>query len=244
MPDLRKISTAVVLAAGKGSRMGDLTQETPKPMLEVGGRPILSHIISGLSKVGISEIVIVTGHQTSIVKQFFGDGERFGVRITSVDQADPNGTGGAVQLVESAVGTGPFLLTYGDILTSAEHYQNLIAAFTDCDLVTAINPVDDPWRGAAVHFDEQMRVTSIIEKPPKGTSTSIWNNSGIYVTSPLIFSYTAQLTPSIRGELELTEAVRMMVVEGRRVLAEKLHGSWGDIGTSGDLSDARQSTSQ
>src|SRR5437867_2874426 len=107
---------AVILAAGKGTRMRDLTNELPKPMLAVHGRPILEHTIEGLKTTGLREIFIVTGFHAEVIEDYFRDGAKWGVRIAYGRQIVQDGTGKAPELAKQFVGVSPFLLTYGDIL--------------------------------------------------------------------------------------------------------------------------------
>src|SRR2546425_3852412 len=120
---------AVILAAGKGTRMRELTNELPKPMLPVQGKPILQHIVEGLRENGISEIFIVTGFRADVIEQHFGDGKKMGVRIAYGRQVVQDGTGKAPELAKSFVGNNPFLLTYGDILVKPETYSKMLARF-------------------------------------------------------------------------------------------------------------------
>src|SRR5881396_778141 len=96
---------AVILAAGKGTRMKELTNEVPKPMLRVQGRPILEHIIEGLIATGICEICIVTGWHAEAIESYFGDGTKWGVKICYARQVEQDGTGKAPELAKEFVGS-------------------------------------------------------------------------------------------------------------------------------------------
>jgi NDP-sugar pyrophosphorylase family protein len=119
---------AVILAAGKGTRMKELTNELPKPMLKVQGKPILEHIVQGLIGAGIREIFIVTGYRADAIEDYFGDGSRFGVRIVCGRQLEQNGTGKA-RGGERVCRLGQLSLTYGDILVKPETYQHMVWRF-------------------------------------------------------------------------------------------------------------------
>src|SRR5688500_7938961 len=120
------ITKAVILAAGRGTRMRDLTQEIPKPMLKVQGKPILQHILEGLMSTGIRKFCIVTGFRAEVVEGFFGDGSKLGCEISYVRQVVQDGTGKAPELAKDWVGNDAFLLTYGDILVKAETYREMV----------------------------------------------------------------------------------------------------------------------
>src|SRR4051794_22579110 len=117
---------AVILAAGKGTRMKELTNEVPKPMLKAKGKPILEQIIEGIVAAGVSEIFIVTGFRAEAIEGYFGNGSKWNTRIAYGRQAIQDGTGKAPELAKDFVGNSPFLLTYGDILVKPETYPQMI----------------------------------------------------------------------------------------------------------------------
>jgi UDP-N-acetylglucosamine diphosphorylase / glucose-1-phosphate thymidylyltransferase / UDP-N-acetylgalactosamine diphosphorylase / glucosamine-1-phosphate N-acetyltransferase / galactosamine-1-phosphate N-acetyltransferase len=241
----RDIRKAVLLAAGRGKRLGALTERTPKPMLEVAGKPLLGHIIDALSANGVRYLAIVTGYLASHIDDWCANHRREhpGVRLMTLHQAELNGTAGAMLLARDfVVGENAFVFGWGDILMDAENYSRFIAAARaeSCDLMLSINRVRDPWRGGAVYVDANMRVERLVEKPAPGTSTTHWNNAGLFTATPLIFEYLAKLKPSSRGELELPQAIAMMIEDGREVRAADVRGFWSDVGTPEDLESARK----
>ncbi len=233
---------AVVLAAGRGTRMGALTDDTPKPLLRLQGHPILEHILLGLRDAGITEVILIVGYRGDQIEARFGSGSSLGLKLRYERQIQQDGTARALLLSETAMGGRPFVLSWGDILIEPHEYIDLIETFhrTKPDALLSLNPVDDPWRGAAVYVDEQFHVTQLIEKPRRGTSATHWNNAGIFVFQPLVFSYAKELTPSERGEYELPQAITAMIAEGRDVRGFPLHGFWSDLGTPEDLSTAEE----
>src|SRR3954462_2549836 len=122
---------AVILAAGKGTRMRELTNELPKPMLKVQGKPVLEHILEGLLSAGIREIFIVTGFRAEVIENHFGDGSKWGVRMAYGRQMVQDGTGKAPELAKEFIGDSPFLLTYGDILVPPDTYQQMVRRFEE-----------------------------------------------------------------------------------------------------------------
>lgn len=231
---------ALVLAAGKGSRMKDLTQDTPKHMLPVAGRPVLEHVVTRLRDAGITKQVILTGYLFHVIEQYFGNGSQFGVEITYAHQPEPTGTGSAVHAAMTAIDNEPFLMAFGDILAATDTYKGLVDDYTSnpCDALIALNWVEDPHTGAAVYLDEQGNVVRIVEKPTFGQSETNWNQSGLFVFSPLIFEHTAGLTPSWRGEYELTDAVNSMLKSGGKIRGHKISGTWCDVGRPEDITRA------
>lgn len=228
---------AVILAAGKGTRMRHLTTDRPKPMIEIGKKRILERILLSIRDTGIHEFIVVTGYFANLIEDHFGDGRRFDMQISYVRQEKIDGTGSALHLTRDLVGNEVFFMSFGDIITSIENYPRLIEAYRErpCAALLSLAEVDDPCEGAAVYVDDEYRITRIVEKPPRGTSTTRWNNAGVFVFDPVIFRFTANLTPSPRGEYELPEAIQLMLDEGMELRGFPLAGYWGDIGTPEDV---------
>ena len=150
---------------------------------------------------------------------------------------------GAMLLARDFVGDeDAFIFGWGDILMDAENYARFIGAARSqsYDLMLSINRVRDPWRGGAVYVDAKMRVERLVEKPAPGTSTTHWNNAGLFAATPRIFDYLAKLKPSPRGELELPQAIAMMIEDRCEVRAVDVRGFWSDVGTPEDLESARK----
>jgi len=231
---------AVLLAAGRGTRMGQLTQATPKPLLLLRGRPIIEHILTGLRRAGVRRAVIVTGYLGDQIEARLGDGKGVGLEIEYRRQEQPTGTAKALLLARDCLGDEPFMLSWGDIIVEPGLYEELARQFATfpCDALLSVNPTDDPWRGAAVTVDQAWDVLSLVEKPPRGSAQTGWNNAGIFVFSNLIFEYAARLSPSQRGEYELPQAVSAMIADGRTVRAHPVTGFWSDLGTPEDLARA------
>jgi NDP-sugar pyrophosphorylase family protein len=238
------IRKAVLLAAGRGRRLGDLTAGMPKPLLVVAGKPILAHILEALASAGIEEAVVVAGYRAAQVETFctrFG-AENPGLKVTTVRQHELNGTSNAMlAAMQLLAGEIRFVFGWGDILMTSANYARFMkeASAADYDLLLAVNRTDDPYRGAAVYLDPSMRVQRIVEKPPRGTSSTHWNNSGLFASRPQFFDYLQRLVPSKRRELELPEAIAAMIREGLMVRAVDIRGFWSDIGTPEDLRHAR-----
>jgi NDP-sugar pyrophosphorylase family protein len=233
---------AVLLAAGRGTRMGSLTANTPKPLLPLRGRPIIEHVLLGLRHAGIRDIVIVTGYRAEQIEAHLGDGTRLDCRVRYHRQERPDGTARALALAHGACGSSPFILSWADVVVDPEHYAELLGEFrrAPCDALLSINSTEDPFRGAAVYVDEKLRVIRLIEKPPRGTSETRWNNAGIFVFTPSIFEYAERLPPSPRGEYELPQAVAAMIEDNRYVRALPIRGFWSDLGTPEDLAAAER----
>ena len=231
---------AVILAAGRGTRMEGLTDDRPKPMLAVGGRPILEHVLDRLSEAGFSEALIVTGYPAEMIEEHL---RAYPLPLVFCRQTTINGTATAALLALQFAGTDPFLLTFGDILVEARVYRemaSMLEGMPEADAIVGVRRVDDPYQGAAVYEDNGI-VTRIVEKPPRGTSTTPWNSAGLYVFRESVFPELERVPLSMRGEYELTSAVAQLIDSGRRLLLYSVQGSWRDIGRPEDLAAVRSS---
>jgi glucose-1-phosphate thymidylyltransferase len=239
-----EIMTAVLLAAGRGKRLGDLTAHTPKPLLDIAGSPLISHIVDALAGAGLANFIVVTGYLSERIEQWAKTHSRDnpGIRITTFRQPELNGTGGAMLAArEHLTGEARFIFGWGDILMDFANYPRFVhhARDNDCDLLLAVNRVKDPFRGAAVYLSKDMRVERLDEKPKPGTAKTEWNNAGLFATRPIIFDYLAKLEVSPRGEFEMPAAIAQMIADGRVVRAVDMRGFWSDVGTREDLAAAR-----
>jgi UDP-N-acetylglucosamine diphosphorylase / glucose-1-phosphate thymidylyltransferase / UDP-N-acetylgalactosamine diphosphorylase / glucosamine-1-phosphate N-acetyltransferase / galactosamine-1-phosphate N-acetyltransferase len=226
---MSNISKAVLLAAGRGTRMRELTAELPKPMIKVRGKPILLHIVEGLQAAGIKNFLIIVGYHGDAVRSYFGDGTCFGLQIKYATQVVQDGTGRVVDLARDFVDQSPFVLSYGDILVDPGNYKAIVDLADDVEAIVSVKQNEDVSKGGAVFVNERMEVTDIREKPPSGELASAWYNAGVYAFRPSIFNCTSKLRPSPRGEYELTDAVRELAQSGRKVQAVELSGEWADV---------------
>jgi UDP-N-acetylglucosamine diphosphorylase / glucose-1-phosphate thymidylyltransferase / UDP-N-acetylgalactosamine diphosphorylase / glucosamine-1-phosphate N-acetyltransferase / galactosamine-1-phosphate N-acetyltransferase len=224
-----KVDKAVILAAGRGTRMRKLTAELPKPMIEVRGKPVLQHIIEGLHDAGIRDLLLVVGYRADVVRDFFGDGSRYNVAIQYVTQMVQDGTGRVVELARDFVGNRAFILAYGDILVAPANYKRVVDLPDDVEAFLTVTRGEDVTKGGAVFLNDEMNLVDLREKPEPGEPTSPWYNAGLYTFRPSIFDFTAKLKPSPRGEYELTDAIRELAQSGRIVQALELTGEWADV---------------
>ena len=224
-----QIEKAVVLAAGRGTRMRELTSELPKPMIEVRGKPVLQHIVEGLHEAGIRKFLIIVGYHADAVQNFFANGSRYNIDIQYATQTVQDGTGRVVDLARDFVGNSPFVLSYGDILIDPTNYKRVVDLSNDVEALISVTQGEDISKGGAVFVNEKMEVIDICEKAQPGKLTTRWYNAGIYVFRPIIFEFTANLQLSPRGEYELTDAIRALAQSGKKVRALELTGNWADV---------------
>ena len=234
---------AIILAAGKGTRMRELTNEVPKPMLKVQGKPILDHIIAGLAAAGVREIFLVTGFKAEVIENYFGDGSKWKLRIAYGRQLVQDGTGKAPELAKEFIGTSPFFLSYGDILVDPSTYQKMVHRYNEGYFsgVLTVTGSEDPTKGGLVFFDEKFCLKRLVEKPSAAQIEELrrdgwlkpgdtaWYNAGIYIFRPSLFEYTATLQKSPRGEYELTDAISALAAAHHTLAGLEIAGRWVDV---------------
>jgi dTDP-glucose pyrophosphorylase len=226
---MAKIDKAVLLAAGRGTRMRELTADLPKPMIEVRGKPVLQHIVEGLRDAGVRRFLVIVGYRADAVQNFFGDGERYKIDIQYATQIKQDGTGRVVDLARNFIDDSAFVLAYGDILVATENYKRLVDLAEDVEALVSVTRGEDVSKGGAVFLNEKMELVDLREKPKPGEAASPWYNAGLYAFRPGIFEFTAKLKPSPRGEYELTDAIRELAQSGKKVKALELTGEWADV---------------
>lgn len=241
-PDYTEMSkaAAVILAAGKGTRLKEVTQDLPKPLLPLHGKPLIGHVLDSLRAAGFGRFLLVVGYRHELFyARFSGDQS---VHFALQDPVD--GTGSAARLAEPFTGEAPFLLMFGDILASPDDIRAVwqrLQGDAEAAAVIAVKEVDDPWQGAAVYETDGV-VADILEKPPYGTSRTRWNSAGIFAFRPAVFEALKRIGRSPRGEYELTDALKELLKEGRRVLAQPLRHAWRDVGRPEDVAAALELT--
>ena len=226
---MSSVKKAVLLAAGKGTRMRELTNDLPKPMIAVRGQPILRHIVDGLKAAGVTQVLIIVGYRADVVTDYFKDGSELGLSIEYTTQVVQDGTGRVVELARDFAGADPFILSYGDILIEPANYQRLVALNDAEALVSVKHNPGEIAKGGAVFVNDRFEMTDLREKPQPGEPTSPWYNAGVYTFRPSIFEFTAKLEKSPRGEYELTDAIRALALSGKKVQVLELAGDWADV---------------
>lgn len=180
------MAQAIILSGGKGTRLRPLTDNTPKPMLEIGGKPHLEHIVTSLKNHGITDIIFSTGYLHKKIVEHFGDGSKFGVAIQYREDGEiPLGTGGAIRNCEDLITSYSFLVINGDILTDMDYIpmikQHMLGPMSNDRITIALTPVEDPSSyGVAVVEKAHGRISHFVEKP---STLEFGNliNTGIYV---------------------------------------------------------------
>jgi dTDP-glucose pyrophosphorylase len=208
--------------------MGELTRMVPKPMMDVNGKPVLSYILEGLRDAGVRKILIVIGYRKEVVIEHFGNGSTVGVEIVYSEQITQDGTGKVLELAKAFCGSDGFVLSYGDILVDPSTYLHLTQP-GDADVILTVRHTEDPSKGGAVYLNDRFEVIDLREKQRLEEASTPWYNAGVYTFHSTIFPYVARLEKSPRGEYELTDAIRAMARDGKKVKAVEIKGYWADV---------------
>ena len=219
-----KIKKAVILAGGKGLKMRPFTYEMPKAMIPVNGRPVLEYIIENLRKYDIRDLIISIGHQGQKIKQHFGDGSKFGVKIIYLNQGKTeNGTAQPILQAKKLIGHNPFLVYYGDVLAHINLDDMTDFHLANNGLATvALTSVNKSADWGVVRI-QGSRVYSFLEKPDQRRNLSNIINAGIYIFEPEIFNY-------LEKAKRIEKDVFSKLVEARKIFGYMFAGSWFDVG--------------
>lgn len=225
---------AIILCAGLGIRLKPYTDKIQKTMLRVHGKPFLEYIINGMKFVGFREIILVVGYRKEQIMDYFKSGKKWGVKIEYIEQNELNGTGGALLLCEKSIIDNHFFLTWGDTLVPYDIYKKVYELYQNenFNFILVANYTDDPYLGAAIYSDDFI-LTNIIEKPPRGSSKTNYNNCGVFIFSKEILDVLKTLPPSERDEIEVPNALLEGIKERNwkvRVIKMAKNQFKGDIG--------------
>lgn len=220
-----KIKKALILAGGQGSKMRPFTYEMPKAMIPVNGRPILEYTIENLRRFDIRDLIISIGHQGQKIKQYFGDGSKFGVRIEYLEQGkSQTGTAQPILQAQKILGQNPFFVYYGDVLANIDLADMSDFHISNNGLVTvALTSVAKSADWGVVRL-QGSRVYSYLEKPDQRRDLSNVINAGVYIFEPKIFDY---LKPSMK---RFEKDVLPVLVEQHKLFGYLFAGQWFDLG--------------
>ena len=172
---------AVILAAGKGKRLGIITKNTPKPMIKVNGKPILEHNLNMCRKAGINDVFINIHHAYNKIKNYFGDGSKFGVNITYNYEPKLLGTAGALKPFQKSLIPSPFFVIYGDNFIDYDLLDlNIFHEKNNADISILFHWRKDIMHSGIALFKEDSSIVEFIEKPKNVNKNGDWVNAGIY----------------------------------------------------------------
>lgn len=229
---------ALILSGGKGTRLRPITHTAAKQLVPVANKPILFYAIEAVRDAGISDIGIVVGDTHEEIRTAVGDGSRWGVKITYLQQEAPLGLAHAVKISESFMQGEPFVMFLGDnlikegITTLVQEY-NSSGANSQILLAHVPNPHEF---GVAVL--EGGRAVRLVEKPKDPPSDLAL--VGVYMFDSTVFEAVNAIQPSARGELEITDAIQYLIDHGYRVESHIITGWWKDTGKLADMLEANR----
>lgn len=230
----------IVLHGGHGTRLRPLTHTGPKQLIPVANKPISQHVLEDLRKAGIKKVLIVVGHiQPEKVKEQYGNGSELGLDISYVEQEEPKGIAHAIGLCRDSIGDKRFVVYLGDNLIKGG-ISRLVKKFkkSNSDALVFLSEVENPNRFGVAKFDNDGNLEGLVEKPDEPPSD--YALTGIYFFTPQIFKMIDELEPSWRGELEITEAIQLLLERGYTVNHEFVKGWWKDTGTPEDVLEANR----
>ncbi|MGC8879334.1 MAG: glucose-1-phosphate thymidylyltransferase [Anaerolineae bacterium] len=227
----------LVLSGGKGTRLYPLTYTSAKQLIPVANKPILFRVVECIRDAGITEIGIVVGDTEEEIRRAIGRGDRWGVRVTYIRQEAPLGLAHAVKISRDFLGDERFVMFLGDNVIQGG-ISTLISEFanSDYDCQIVLTHVDMPEQYGVAELDEQGRVVRLVEKPKDPPSDLAL--VGIYMFNHHIFEAVDHITPSWRGELEITDAIQWLIEHGYTVHPYIHQGWWIDTGRPGDMLEA------
>jgi len=219
--------TAVILVGGPGTRLQPLTDDKPKSIVPVLNRPFMEHTIAYLRQHGIEDIILTLNYLPDVIRDYLGDGSRYGVHLTYCLEEEPLGTAGAVKNAEAYLDSTFFVLN-GDVFTDMD-LGDMLAFHRDnkARATISLSRVDDPSAFGVVETDSDGRVQRFIEKPPLAEATTNWINAGTYVLEPEVLEHI----PSNTHYMFERGLFPYLLDTGEPVYGYPYRGYWLDMGT-------------
>jgi len=229
----------LLLAGGHGTRLRPLTFTGNKHMLPIANKPMILYGLEHLINAGIKKIGVILGPLKEDVRGLLGDGSSFGIEIKYIDQPDPRGLAHAIAISQDFLKDEPFTMYLGDNLLK-QGAKPLIDLFdrNQADCVVGMAKVKEPGRYGIAILDGNGKIKGFIEKPKQPVSD--WALIGVYVFNSKIFDAIKKIKPSWRSELEITDAIQVLLDSGAKVDLQTVQGWWKDTGRPEDLLEANQ----
>src|SRR5256885_11640582 len=229
----------LVLSGGRGTRLRPITHTNAKQLVPVANKRVLFYGLEAMADAGIRQVGIIIAPETGeTIRDAAGDGSRFGLELTYIEQDEPKGLAHAVLTAEEWLDSSPFVMYLGDNLLK-DGITDLVETFkrSEPDALILLTPVPDPENYGVAELDGD-RVKRLVEKPKDPPSDLAL--VGVYMFTSAIFDAGKAIKPSGRGELEITDAIQHLVDSGLRVDSHVVHGWWKDTGQVQDMLDANR----
>jgi len=227
----------IILHGGHGTRLRPLTHTGPKQLLPIANKPMSQYGIEAMISSGISEIaIIIGGIGANKVREYYGEGEKFGVKFTYIQQDQPKGISHAIALCKDFVDNEKFLVFLGDNILK-DSISKYVKEFvkSDADASIVLCEVENPTRFGIAEI-KNGEIIKIVEKPKEPpTNLAV---IGVYLLTPKIFDIINRLKPSWRNELEITDALQMLLEENNKIIYNTVSENWKDTGTPEDIIQA------
>lgn len=231
---ISKNNRVVIMAGGMGSRLGELTKDTPKPMLHIGGKPILQGIIEYFKSHGFGKFILCVNYKSEVIENYFGDGKVFGVDIKYTKETKRMGTAGALSLIEEKLDE-PFFVVNGDVMTSINYEQFMKAHLEYHAAATmCIKSFSNEIPYACVEFNENSDLIALKEKP----SYEYFINTGMYILSPNVLKYIPK-----DSFFDMPSLYEILMEHGEITKVYKINEYWLDIGRPDDFHQGQKDIS-
>jgi len=223
---------AVILAAGEGSRMRPLTSTRPKVMLTIANKPILEHLLVEVKSAGIEEFILIVGYRDEQIRNYFGNGNKWGVSVDYCTQRKQSGTADALRAVEGMIDEN-FLMMNGDNISSYKDIKTMMSGKGIGMSLTEVENTEDKGL-VEVNNGEVVRIHEKVGRPPSNLA-----NAGLYLFTPEIFKAVSETSPSSRGEYEITDSLQLLIDQGINISYQKID-FWLDFSYPWDLLQANE----
>lgn len=231
----------IIPAAGMGKRLEPITHAIPKELLMVGDKAIIEYVIDAMKQIGINDIIIVVGWRKNAILDYLGSGKRLGVNISYVVQDKRDGLGKAVYAGKHIIGNEVFLVVLGDNFFYPKTFLKEILEFheeNNADATVGVAKITDPSRHGVIKPGIGNKIIDFIEKPSANEAPSDLGAIGIYLFNDNIFKAIEKTKPGFNDEVQLTDAIKKLIDDGKIVLYKEISGLHIDVGTLEDLKKA------
>lgn len=226
-----KSNWVVIMAGGLGTRLGELTKDIPKPMLKVGTKPMIEHIIDMFVSHGFTKFMLSVNYKAEVIKEYFGDGSKFGIEVKYLEEKKRLGTGGALSLIDIELNE-PFFVTNGDVLSSLD-YEKLLAYHKEKNAMATMCIRKDTYQipYGVIEIDEKNNIKDMKEKPVK----DFFINTGIYVLNPEVLNYVPK-----DEFFDLPTLFDVLKRENKSTKAFEITDYWIDMGKPSDYEKIKE----